>query len=249
MALVFPEDRTSYPGSVRFTLVDEFGQPKDGKQVELYLPQGMQIADKVEYENADLGVLGAVIANEQDAKQSGVPASDVMNDPQARKNLIDGLVAKAAEKAGAPFRARTRTTPNPNTRALFKQVSLRSFAFSFKLIPTNEYEAEDILEIVQLFREEMYPEDIPFQPTDGGAPLSLGYRFPDRFEVEMTYDGQTVGPKIAPAYMDSFTTNFNSSSQAFFTGNNGKAYFSEIDINFTLTESKALSRKSIKDGY
>ena len=96
---------------------------------------------------------------------------------------------------------------------------------------------------------EMYPEDIPFQPADGGAPLSLGYRFPDRFEVEMTYDGQTVGPKIAPAYMDSFTTNFNSSSQAFFTGNNGKAYFSEIDINFTLTESKALNRKSIKEGY
>jgi hypothetical protein len=65
----------------------------------------------------------------------------------------------------------------------------------------------------------------------------------------MSHDKQTVGPKIAPAYIDSFTTNYNSGSQTFLKGEDGTAYFSETDINFSLTESTALSRESIKEGF
>lgn len=248
MALVFPEDKRSYQGSLRFTLVGPDNQPvKDREnQVELYLPQGLQISDKVEYENSDLGLIGNAIAGGGSGGQ-GVPISEVFSDDDAKKSLIDGLVAKVGAKAGDAFRARNKTAPNPNTRALFKQVSLRTFQFSFKLIPVNETEANNIVEIIKFFRTELYPEDI--KETIEGVELSIAYKFPDRIKVEMSHDSQIIGPKIAPAYIDSFTTNYNSGSQTFLKGKDGKAYFSETDINFSLTESTALTRSAIKDGF
>jgi hypothetical protein len=247
MALQFPIDARSYEGSMRFTLVNNDGAPISNSQVELYLPQGIQIADKVEYENSDLGAVGGAIANGGGGGE-GTPISEAMNDPELKKSLVDGLVAKVGAKAGDAFRARNKLSPNPNTRALFKQVSLRSFQFSFKMIPTSEEEAKNIEEIIKFFRTELYPEDIVTEV--GGISTSLAYKFPNRFKAEMTYAGSVVGPKIAPAYLDSFTTNYNGTSATFIKKGDGRAYFSEIDINFSLTESTALSRKSIEsEGY
>jgi len=248
MALVFPEDKRSYQGSLRFTLVGPDNQPVKDRpnQVELYLPQGLQISDKVEYENSDLGLLGGAIEGAGKG-EGGVPISEIFSDDEAKKNLIDGLVAKVGAKAGDAFRARNKTAPNPNTRALFKQVSLRTFQFSFKLVPVNEREAKNISEIIKFFRTELYPEDI--KETVQGTELAIAYKFPDRIQVEMSHDKQIVGPKIAPAYIDSFTTNYNSGSQTFLKGEDGTAYFSETDINFSLTESTALSREAIKEGF
>ena len=253
MALVFPEDRTSYPGCLKFTLIGDDGlsaSPNEAgdSQVQLYLQQGMQVADKVEYENAELGLVGGAIAGGAGG-QGGGSMTDAFTGEGASK-MVEGLVAKAGASVGggigAGIRARTKQSPTPNTRALFKQVNLRSFQFSFKLIPTSESEANNIQQIIQFFRTEMYPENI--EATVGGVELAIAYKFPKRIKVEMEYDGQTVGPKVAPAYIDSFSANYNSSSQTFFKGVS-KYYFSEVDINFSLTESQALTRKQIKAGY
>jgi len=244
MALVFPVDRTSYLGELRFTLVDKDENQIKNQQVQLYLPQGLQIGDKVEYENADLGAVGAAAAGGQTDQGA---ASESLFSEDVQKKLLGDIISKFSSKAGQIAAARNRVSPNPNTRALFKQVSLRSFAFAFKFVPTSEEEAENIKEIIQFFRKEMYPTDI--EATVGGTTLSLGYNFPDRFEVEMIYDGKVVGPKIAPAYIDSFSSNYNASTQTFFKSKDGNSYFSEIDINFTLTESKALSRADIEAGF
>lgn len=247
MAFVFPEDRQTYLGGIKFTLVDEFDQPIADQQVTLYLPQGLQIADKVEYETVELGALGAAASGTTGDDLS--LASESLSSDDVKKTLISNIVGKFTERGGQVARARTRTAPNPNARALFKQVGLRTFQFAFKLIPTKEAEAQTITDIIKLFRTEMYPENIPFTVPGTGETLSLGYKFPNRFKVEMLYDGKTVGPNIAPSYLDSFVTNYNPTNQTFLTGESRKAFFSEIDISFTLTESKTLSRESIGEGF
>ena len=251
--LIFPEDQKTYPGKVRFTLVDENEmpvKPGDGQnttQVDLYMPQGIQIADKMEYENANLGALGAAVADRSiGTGEDGLPSESLMSE-DVQKRVIGGIVSKFSEKAGQIAAARNRVSPNPNTRALFKQVTLRNFAFTFKLLPTSEREAETIKEIIKFFRTEMYPEDIKADLTTGTT-VSLGYKFPNRFKVEMFYDNQSVGTNIAPAYIDSFMTNYNPTAQTFIRGADGKVHFSEIDINLTLMESKALTRKDILNG-
>ena len=246
MSIVFPRNnQTSYLGKIRFTLVDENEQAvKNGtRQVELYLPQGIQFADKMEYENAAMGALGAAAV---DAEGGSPLPSEGLSSEDVQKRFVGDLVSKFSDKAGNIAALRNRQTPNPNTRALFKQVTPRNFAFNFKLIPTTEDESNDITEIVKFFRTEMYPETFGLT-TAGGTKVDLGYKFPNRFTVEMIYDQQTIGPKIAPAYIDSFLTNFNATSQTFFKGD--KAYFSEVDIALTLMESKALTRADILKGF
>jgi hypothetical protein len=241
----FPQDTLSYKGQLRFTLVDEFDSPL-GSQVNLYMPQGIQYADKVEYENAELGAIGGGFVDTGDEKLA-LP-SESLKDKGVQNSVISSVTAKLNETAGTVARARTRQSPNPNTRALFKQVGLRSFAFQFKLIPVNEYEANLIASIIKLFRTELYPEEIPFDA--GEVSLKLGYKFPNRFRIEQIYDGVlSTAQKIEPAYLDSFTTNYNSTAQTFFRGRDGKPYHSEIDIAMTFIESKTLSRASIGKGY
>ena len=243
--ITFPQDTLSYKGQLRFTLVDE-NDNSLGSQVNLYLPQGVQYADKVEYENAELGALGAAGVDFND-ETLALPSESLKN-KEVQQTVISSVTAKLSETAGQVARARTRKTPNPNTRALFKQVGLRSFAFQFKLIPVNEDEANLIASLIKLFRTELYPEEIPFDVGD--LSLKLGYRFPNRFKIEQIYDGAlSTAQKIEPAYLDSFTTNYNTTAQSFFKGKDGKPYHSEIDIAMTFIESKTLNRESIGKGY
>ncbi len=102
--------------------------------------------------------------------------------------------------------------------------------------------------MIRRVRTELDPEDIPF--TGGDVELSYGYKLPNGFTIEQFYDGkQIMSQRIDTAFLDSFTTNYNSTNQTFFIGNDGKPHFSEIDISMTFTESKTLTRQSVKDGY
>jgi|TARA_B110000858_G_scaffold114795_1_gene131196 hypothetical protein len=251
----FPRNTESYKGQIRFTLVDANGGPGNEtstakfkpQTINLYLPQGVQYADKVEYENADLGAIGGAFADGQVAEDFSIP-SEQLSDKGIQGLLVNSIVSVAAPTAAAASRARNKVAPNPNTRALFKQVSLRAFAFQFKLIPVDEQEANTITEIIKVFRTELYPSMISVEAA--GASLAAGYNFPFRFKIEQFYGGMRLpAQEIAPAYLDSFTTNYNTTNQTFFRGSNGRHHFSEIDIAMTFTESKPLSRKDIGKGF
>jgi len=251
--LRFPQDAQSYKGEIRFTLVDSLERSDTsnakfkGNSIHLYLPQGVQYADKVEYENADLGAVGGAVADGQAPSDFSLP-SEQLSDKGIQGLLVNSITNKLSPGAAQVSRARNKVAPNPNTRALFKQVSLRAFAFQFKLIPVNEAEAEMIGNIIKVFRTELYPSMIAAEGL--GINASAGYNFPDRFFIQQFYgDKELPAQKIAPAYLDSFTTNYNVSNQTFLRGANGKPYFSEIDIAMTFTESKPLSRKDIGFGF
>lgn len=244
MALEFPSDRRTYEGVIRFTIIrtNADGSESDGETCDLYLPVGVQIADRVEYENIGLGALG-LLAGEGGTNVDFAP-SDVVQDQQTRGLILSEITKKFSDRAGAVARARTKTAPNPNTRALFKQVSLRSFQFSFKFIPTSESEANTIPQIIRFFRTEMYPLSIA-----GGEQGSLGYKFPNKFKIQFFYDNIELATKIAPAYLEAFVTNYNPTQQAFFKSGNGNPHFSETDINMTLTEAQALDQAKILEGF
>jgi len=239
MALTFPQDQTSYPAMMRFTCKDGNGTTV-GDVVELYMPAGVQFADKVEYENIGLGALGVSATGGLE----GGNASDIIGTEEGRGLILSEVAKKFSDKAGAVSRIRNKSAPNPNTRALFKQVSLRSFQFSFKLIPTSASEAETIKEIIKKFRTEMYPEDLA-----GGSSGSLGYKFPNTFTMEFFSNGTTIeGPKVDESYLEACSVAYNPTNQSILD-NAGSGYFSEIDLNLTFTESRTLNRDKIGEGF
>lgn len=225
------------------------------KSVSLFLPQGVQISDGVQYENNDLGTLGALAERGAGAAATGQGAIQGVGNGVG--SIIDafkgassnsGIGRLAANKVagafgqevGAGVKSATRVTLNPNTRALFKAVNLRSFSFTFKMIPMNVEENIRVQEIIKFFRSELYPEEILLgQEQDNTIPI--GYKFPNRFQIKMFYNNVEIATKLLPCYLESFQSVYNATSM----GMHKDGGFQEVDITMNFRESRTLSRKDI----
>ena len=139
-------------------------------------------------------------------------------------------------------RSGTRTTINPNTRALFNSVPLREFAFNFKLIPTSRDETQVIKDIIKFFRTELYPEVITIG-NDGG--ITAGYELPNIFQIKMEYKEQKqLATKILPSYLRNFSATYNASSMGFLEGGD----FSEVDISMSFVEGFTIHKELVQKG-
>lgn len=207
-----------------------------GREVSLYLPVGLQFRDNVGYENVEL--LSGQFA-------SGVAATQALSGSGSNEQTKLALLGLSQKNQGTATLARagSRVTTNPNTRALFKTVNLREFAFTFKFIPKSRKEAEEVKQIIQLFREELYPESI--RDTVLGTDISIGFRFPNRFQIDIEYNGEAVTNKILPCYLRDVSVSYNPTQMAMHEDGN----FSEIDMSLSFTESRTLDRREIEAGF
>lgn len=225
------------------------------KVCEMYIPIGLQYRDGVNYENMDIGGAGA-----------GAEAA-LKGGSGAIKGLIEGglgtfakgltgsgaadiatlgvvkLAAALPDEIAGAVKVAARVTSNPNTRVLFKSVNMREFSFTFKFICTSAREAEEVKEIITFFRSELYPEDITTEV--GGAIISIGYKFPNKFRIEVEYDGQEIAHRIKPCYLRNVDVNYNNTSQSFHSDGN----FSEIEMTLGFQETRTLSKKDIGEGF
>ena len=231
---------------------------KTNKKVTLYLPTSIVYIDNVDYSNTtELGVVGAATAAalRGGSNYLGAAASALSNVAGNFTSLYDAATAgiqsetaniamlRTVGRVSAPIRAAVETTAgltlNPNKRSTLRGVAIRSFNFTFKLIPESRREAREIEYIIELFRKELYPEDI----IEGGLPV--GYRYPNKFAIEMFYDRKRVATKILPCFLQNFTTNYNPNSMSMH--HDGK--FPEIDIQMSFTEDRTLRKQDIEEGY
>jgi hypothetical protein len=233
------------------------------RSVHLYLPVGLQFQDGVQYENMDLGNIGAGV-------EAGVGAVDAFlgAGKNAITSLVDQFSGSTASASGklatlnlaknlAPdevfggLKSKLGVSINPNSRMLFKQPNIRQFSYTFKLIAKSRDEAEEIKKIVKLFREELYPEKIG--GSLGGVEFGFGYKFPNKFKIDFLYDnklmdgkeGRPYAPKIKNCYLTAVNTVFNQTNMAMHDDGN----FTEVDITLAFTEERALTKEDILRGY
>ena len=136
----------------------------------------------------------------------------------------------------------TQTAINPNKRVIFKSVNLRTFQFTFTMIPTSPEEAEAVKQIVKRFRTELYPEEI--SAPIGGTTVPFGYKFPNRFIISFVHDGRPIATKLKPAYLDNVTTSYNNGGAGFFPDGN----FTETTISLSFKEYSTLNRQDVENG-
>ena len=263
MALTFPlVNDEKYGGMVSFTAVNTSGRggfagpygpgkrtvSSNGGSVNLYLPQGVTINDGVAYENTDLGIIGAGIASGANSffnKGIGAGLKSIVSDASSTidktKSSFFGTEGRAYSAAlaermgGAAVAAGTGITANPHRRSVFKDVALRQFTFNFSMMPMTIEEAEVSEEIVKFFRINLYPEKLD----------EVAYKFPAKFNIEFTYNGQQVANKLLPCYLTSVQTQYNPQSSSFHKG--GK--FTEIAISLSFQEETTLDKEQIEQGY
>ena len=216
---------------------------------------GLSFRDNVTYENFDLGSTGATME-----AGLGFASSMVKGLGSFVSNLTSGDNSDLAKLAGVQLASQAGSfgaeaqaagklaggvTLNPNSRILFKQPNIRDFAFTFKMIAKSKDEARVISEIIKLLRTELYPDEIT---ADIGAPnpISLGYKFPNKFNIVFEYDGRQIPglAKIKPCYLRDVSTTYNASQMAMHSDGN----FMEVDMTLSFQETKALVRKDVSEG-
>jgi len=238
--------------------------------VMLPLQQSLTFQDGVVYNEANLGIAGAVAG---DVLQGKNPFAGIMdgkgNLGRAASSIATQIVAKNAasvggaalgskfgvvgsvfgagalggvgEGIGAAVKNASRVTTNPNQRTLFEKVNLREFTFTFKMIANNAKEAKEIRNIVKFFREEVYP--LPIETSTGA---SLGYEFPNMFEIDVkNFKKEDPAPKIQRCYLQNVQTVYNATANSMHTDGN----FVEVDVSLTFKEIVALDKKKVREGY
>lgn len=242
----------------------EFKPVRNTPIVDMYFPITMQFNDNAQYDNASLGAFGAGV--EGAMQQGGGALESVLgqfnkgvvsmfdaiqgNQKLSEAALRVGL-ARVIDKASMinsgvanALTLQNRTIINPNIRALFRGVGLREFTFQFKMISRSQLEAEVVRQIVQHFREQMYPGTFDIDEL-GGA--DIGFKFPNVFQIQFNYNGAPNRniPKIEFCYLRNVSTSINPTGGAF--RRDGQP--NEIDLTLSFVEYKTLNQKDIRAGY
>lgn len=199
--------------------------PETGKTVCLYLPTGISVGDGVSYTTADL--LASKVA---DAGQDGkVNSQDVLagiiKGIAAEGGLAGDLVAAEGIKQGIAV--------NPFTSVAFEGTNIRTFEFSFNMIPESKEDSEVIKKIEKFFRKYMYPKA-------AGEAANLSLKYPPLFDINFYVNGEQSEylPKIFPSYLTSLSVTYNSTSNAWHAS--GAPVETQMALSFQ--ESKALIR-------
>jgi hypothetical protein len=233
-----------------------------GRKCTLYLPNAIQIQDKVGYSNIDLGPIGSAVSAGMTSTQSGSEIiaavgggiKDTFSSLVA--SLRGGAVSEEAQLAAmrvfgassaisGAISSSTGVALNPNKRAVLSGPELRTFGFTFSLIPTSSKEAEEITKIIKFFREEMYPAAM----IAGNTGISAAFRYPSVFDIKMKYktsDGiyKDVATKLLPCFLQAVDVNYNQTGMSFHS--DGKPQQATLTLSFT--EQRALTEYDVAIG-
>ena len=227
-------------------------------QIQLQFPASLQFADAVNYSTGNLGPMGSVAlagANSGSTLLQSVGGA-IEEGVESIFGLIKGSISGAAAQVAAArinqfipnegirtaISSAIQTTVNPGTRTLFQAPAIRNFSFTFKLIATSMAEANQIENIVNTFRTEMYPESI-----DIGSGIPAGYKFPNLFKIEFELAGAEMKvPNILFCYLRSAQTSYNSGTSGVFHTDGQPT---EVELTLAFQEYRALSRQDIEEGF
>jgi len=247
--LIYPENLDGNAPFMRITAskADYGSGGETFGTVTLYHPQQVSFADGASFSTFDMGPLGSNILEGMKNGESAGEIASRMNESafggSADPELSTMLAMKIAQNSGAGaivpgadqlqniYGQSKGKAVNPNTVTAFQNMVLRSFAFNFKLVAENPFEADEIRNIQRFFRATMYAES-------GQGNYLLTY--PHVFAIEFcTKEGKPnpYYPTIYQTNLVNFTTNFSAPTSMHFEG--GAPL--EVDMSLTFQETKVLT--------
>jgi hypothetical protein len=227
------------------------------RRAKLYFPVGVTMQDQARYGEANLGAGGAsTLAGLR--RGNSLMSSMAQGTTEGLANIFQ-LAAGALGKEAAQLAAARvlqkypggvgqalsiglQVKINPNSRTMFEGVALRQFTFAFKFLPKSSREAEEIRQIIKLFRTELYPESIGTEKL--GVPL--GYKFPNVFKLTFMYGASAnqFMPQPLLCYLRDVNTTYNPGSM----GWHEDGAPTEIDMSLSFQEFRGLTRQDIENG-
>lgn len=239
-------------------------------RITLPLQQPLEFSDAASYNSASLGTIGGAIegmmqgsnpfagiseqqgllgtagalAGQVVAKNAGAIAGTLAGSAGGIGGAVVGFVAgsNVGENLEGAVKSATRVTSQPNERTLFEKVSMRNFGFNWKMIARSAEEQQQVKNIIKMFRQELYPEQISI----GSSGVPLAYKFPNVFQIEVkNRQNNHLGFKFQRCYLEKVDVTFNETARSLYSDGN----FIEVSISLGFTEIIALHKDKIRRGY
>ena len=209
--------------------------------ITLYMPNQIQVSQKANYGEAEIGLLVAGAIASYQTVSGGLSQIDLGSVADTLKKEGGNTVAKALEGAGATGAVAAKAiasgeTTNNRTEMKFEGIDRRSFQFTFRLLPRSSDEANAIQEIVTLFRYHSMPGF-----TDDMLGRTL--KAPSTFDIQ--YYPQEHLHRIGTSALEAVDVKFGGDRPQFFKDNHP----TETELTLTFKELDIVTKEKVAQGF
>lgn len=203
--------------------------------INLYIPETLQFVDRQDYDSVSITETLGLIGVGQEFNVTEIAGKLAQLGTGIGGNIVGlGLFAKNGYAL------------NPMLEVLYKGPKNREYIFSFKFIPRNSHEADEIQKIIKTLRFHSAPE---YEQATGASRFLIP---PSEFEIEfLDLDGteakrNTKLPRLTSSFLTNVDVNYAASGQ-YSTFTDGNPI--EIMVQLSFTENLLLTKADIKRGY
>lgn len=155
-------------------------------------------------------------------------------------SAIAAAIALQKTPQSGAVSAASGLAPNPRKEQIFKSVDFRTFSFSYDFYPRDADEAQNVLNIIQMFKLHMHPE---FKDSS-----NFLYIYPSEFDIYY-YQGGKENMNLhrhTSCVLTEMNINYAPQGQ-FTTFDNGMP--TQINVNLNFRELALLTKEKIQDGF
>ena len=223
-------------------------------QIAMYMPQQVNVTYGANYTDTEMGALTEVALNAYNNAIGGRFRSafeNVLNmDQGIAETLQKGLLASIGIIPGfggarEAFEAKEGAIISDRLELAFKGINKRNFQYTFKMIPKNEKEADEIRKIVFAFKANMLPEFV------GGNRAGRRLVVPNTFDISYMYVGAENDylHKISTCVLENMSVSYGGDRYKTFEGRADGAPPVETSMTLAFTEIELITRERVFEGF
>ena len=221
----------------------------------MYMPSSIQVTYGTKYDDEAIGGLAAAAASIYQATGGSTSFGDALKDQlgniaedvkkKGLKVVLD--IADGAGITGArnAFEITTGAVIADRMELAFKNVDRRSFQYTFKMIPKNSREAEEIRKIVFAFKANMLPEMLEGRNRDTMT-------VPNTFNIQYMYKGKENDyvHRVSECFLDNVQVTYGGDRYKTFEPHaDDGAPPVETSITLSFKEIEIITRERVFEGY
>ena len=223
--------------------------------IALYMPNAINVTYGSRYLDTEISPLGAAAGDIGvdilEGRGSFSGALDKLQEklPQEAKRRVITTALQLGDAVGLTgareaFEINRAEVVADRMELAFKNVNRRNFQYSFKMIPKNEKEADEIRKIIYAFKFNMLPE-----MTSGRAGNTMG--FPNTFDIEYRFLGKDNDyiSRVSTCVLETMTVSYGGDRFKTFAPRDDGAPVVETSLTLSFKELELITRERVAEGY
>ena len=222
--------------------------------IAMYMPSNVQVSYGANYSDQEIGSMAERGADAIKAFYDGDAGKGVRTLLDSDKTLIENAgqflltgIGNLPGFGGAKeLEAMKKGRIISNRMELaFRGINKREFQYTFKMIPRNKIEADEIKKIVHAFKVNMLPA------FEGGDLTGRSFIVPNTFDIEYMYNGKQNQflHKISTCVLESMAVTYGGDRYKTYTATTDGAPPVETTIALNFKEMEMITRERVEDGF